>query len=48
MRNADHHVPQAVAGALAALILLLAVFVSTPASAASVPGEPPAAVRAVR
>ncbi len=46
MRDADHHLPQAVAGALAALVLLLAAFVSTPAGAA--PADPPAALRAVR
>jgi hypothetical protein len=40
MRNADHHLPQAIAGALAALVLLLAAFVSTPAAAA--PAETPA------
>jgi hypothetical protein len=36
MRHADLHLPQAVVGALAALLLLVAAFLSTPAGAAAV------------
>jgi hypothetical protein len=34
MRDDDLHLPEALCGALMALLLLVAVFVSTPASAA--------------
>lgn len=40
MRDADLHLPQAVVGALAALVLLVAAFVSTPASAATIAATP--------
>lgn len=40
MHDADLHLPQAVVGALAALVLLVAAFVSTPASAATIAATP--------
>ena len=40
MRTDDHDLPAALAGALLALMLLVAAFVSTPASAAT--ASPPA------
>ena len=42
MRDDDLHLPEACAGALAVLVLLVAVFVATPASAAAPAGEPQA------
>lgn len=47
MRHADLHetdprLPEAFIGALVAILLLVAAFVSTPASAAAPDGEPPA------
>ena len=47
MRDDDLHLPEAVAGALAVLVLLVAAFLSTPASAAAV-GEPPACATGAR
>ena len=41
MRDAELHLPQAVVGALAALVLLVAAFVSTPAGAAALAATPP-------
>jgi hypothetical protein len=40
VHDADLHLPQAVVGALAALVLLVAAFVSTPASAATIAATP--------
>jgi hypothetical protein len=40
MRDDDLHLPEACAGALAVLVLLVAVFVATPAAAAVPTGEP--------
>ena len=40
MRDDELRLPEACAGALAALVLLVAVFVATPASAAVPAGEP--------
>jgi len=48
MRDADLHLPQAFAGALAVLVLLVAAFLSTPAAAADAPPAPAADARAAR
>lgn len=48
MRDDDLHLPEACVGALAVLLLLVAVFVATPASAAAPAGAPQACVAGSR
>jgi len=48
MRDDDSHLPAALAGALLALLLLVAAFVSTPASAAAGSQSVRSAASAVR
>lgn len=47
MRDDDLHLPEACVGAFAVLVLLVAVFVATPAAAAAA-GEPPASAVGAR
>ena len=48
MRDDDLHLPEACVGAFAVLVLLVAVFVATPAAAAAPAGEPQACATGAR